>query len=150
LSELDWLGGGTSPRFAQHHLLARPESAWEAYRIGGGTVPVQTSAGWLTVYHGVRLNPDGGRCYQAGLLLLDRDDPRRILARSETPLFGPETAEERVGIVSNVVFPTAIEERAGGLDVYYGMADSRIGVAHLAPMIAAADEDAGEDGEFAA
>jgi beta-1,2-mannobiose phosphorylase / 1,2-beta-oligomannan phosphorylase len=148
LSDLAWLDGVASPRFAQHHLLARPEFAWEAYRIGGGTVPVQTSAGWLTVYHGVRLNPDGSRCYQAGLLLLDRDDPRRILARSETPLFGPETAEERVGVVSNVVFPTAIEERAGGLDVYYGMADSRIGVAHLAPLLTA-DQEAEAD-EFAA
>ena len=48
-----------------------------------------------------------------------------------------------------VVFPTAIEERAGGLDVYYGMADSRIGVVHLAPMLAAADE-VSEANEFAA
>ncbi|HVA93218.1 MAG TPA: glycosidase [Chloroflexota bacterium] len=140
VSDLAWLDGSAPARFTQHHLLARPEHSWEEYRIGGGTVPVLTPSGWLTLYHGVRLYPDGGRCYQAGVLLLDRDDPRRVLARSQTPLFGPETAEERIGMVSDVVFPTAIEERDGGLDVYYGMADSRIGVVHLAPTTAAAGE----------
>ncbi|HVC81020.1 MAG TPA: glycosidase [Chloroflexota bacterium] len=140
VADLGWLDDAAPARFTGHHLLARPEHAWEEHRIGGGTVPVLTEAGWLTLYHGVRLYPDGGRCYQAGVLLLDREDPRRVLARSQTPLFGPETAEERIGVVSNVVFPTAIDERAGGLDVYYGMADSRIGVVHLAPIAADASE----------
>ncbi len=144
LSDLGWLTDRTPPRFTQHHLLARPESAWEAYRIGGGTVPVHTPAGWLTFYHGVCLSEEGGRCYQAGFLLLDRDDPRRILARSDVPLFGPETIDERIGMVSNVVFPTAVEERNGGLDVYYGMADSRIGVVHLAPTTSVAADQANE------
>jgi len=133
LNGLGWLDGGEEgpPHFAQHNLLALPQAAWEAYRIGGGTVPLATNEGWLTFYHGVELYPEGGRCYRTGALLLDRDDPRHVLARSAEPVFGPETSEERVGVVSNVVFPTAIEERDGGLDVYYGMADSRVGVAHL-------------------
>jgi len=54
-----------------------------------------------------------------------------VLARSAEPLFGPETAEEKVGVVNNVVFPTAVEEHRDGLYVYYGMADRCIGVAHI-------------------
>jgi predicted GH43/DUF377 family glycosyl hydrolase len=64
-------------------------------------------------------------------MLLERDAPRHVLARSAEPLFGPETAEERVGVVNNVVFPTAVEERRNGLYVYYGMADRCIGVARM-------------------
>jgi len=131
LDALGWLDGQGSPHVAQHTLLATPQGEWEAYRIGGGTVPVSTPKGWLTFYHGVELYANGGRCYRTGALLLDHDDPRIILARSVEPVFGPETAEERVGIVSNVVFPTAVDQHGDCFDVYYGMADSRIGVARL-------------------
>jgi predicted GH43/DUF377 family glycosyl hydrolase len=142
LSTLDWLEAATPARFTCHHLLAAPEAEWEAYRIGGGTVPLHTTQGWLTFYHGVERSSAGVRYYRAGALLLDHDDPRRILARSEEPIFGPETREELVGVVGNVVFPTAVDERGEGIDVYYGMADSRIGVAHLTPKEAAAKENA--------
>jgi beta-1,2-mannobiose phosphorylase / 1,2-beta-oligomannan phosphorylase len=131
LHDLAWLNGDAPPRFAQHHLLVTPQAAWEADRIGGGTVPVRTAEGWLTFYHGVARYPDGERCYQTGALLLEREDPRHVLARSAEPLFGPETVEERVGVVNNVVFPTAVEERRNGLYVYYGMADWCIGVAQI-------------------
>ena len=142
LSRLDWLETAAPARFTHHYLLAQPEEEWEAYRIGGGTVPLRTARGWLTFYHGVERSPAGVRCYRAGALLLDHDDPRRILARSEEPVFGPETRDELVGVVGNVVFPTAVDERGEGIDVYYGMADSRIGVAHLTPKEAAAKENA--------
>ncbi len=64
-------------------------------------------------------------------MLLDRDDPRRILARSAEPLLEPATEHETGGIVPNVVFPTAIEQIDGTYYVFYGMADSAIGVARL-------------------
>src|SRR2546423_3687552 len=131
LHDLAWLDGDAPPRFAQHHLVATPQAAWEADRIGGGTVPVRTAEGWLTFYHGVARYPDGERCYQTGAMLLERDDPRHVLARSAEPLFGPETAEEKVGVVDNVVFPTAVEERENALYVYYGMADRCIGVTQI-------------------
>ncbi len=121
-----------------HRLLAVPEQPWEAAKIGGGTPPILTPLGWLTIYHGVGSTPsgNGGRQprprYCAGALILDRDDPRRILYRSPEPIFAPDTAEERLGIVDNVVFPTAIDPRGDGrIDVYYGMADALIGVARL-------------------
>ena len=66
------------------------------------------------------------------MLRSDRDDPRRILYRSPEPILTPDTAEERRGIVDNVVFPTASDPRGDGrIDVYYGMADALIGVARL-------------------
>src|SRR2546423_3860961 len=68
LHDLAWLEGDAPPRFAQHHLLATPQAAWEADRIGGGTVPVRTAAGWLTFYHGGVRYPDGERCYPTGAL----------------------------------------------------------------------------------
>ena len=142
LDNLAWLEGKAPARFSQHHLLATPEADWDSYRIGGGTPPLRTPEGWLTFYHGVKLLPDGDRCYQAGALLLEREDPRRILARSLEPVFGPSTPEERIGVVNHVVFPTALDQRSGGVDLYYGMADSRIGVAHLEQKPALAEESA--------
>ncbi len=69
--------------------------------------------------------------YAAGAMLLDPDDPSQILARTAEPILTPETEGERAGTVPNVVFPTAIEEVDGVRFVFYGMADSRIGVARL-------------------
>ena len=66
------------------------------------------------------------------MLVLDRDDPRKVLYRSPVPILAPDLAEERQGIVDNVVFPTAVDVRDNGrIDVYYGMADARIGVARM-------------------
>ena len=62
-------------------------------------------------------------------MILDADDPSRVLARTAEPILRPETADERDGTVPNVVFPTAIEEIDGVRYVFYGMADSAIGVA---------------------
>lgn len=65
-------------------------------------------------------------------MILAHDDPLRILYRSEDPVLEPEEKTERVGIVDDVVFPTALDVRdEGRIDVYYGMADARIGVASL-------------------
>jgi beta-1,2-mannobiose phosphorylase / 1,2-beta-oligomannan phosphorylase len=133
---------GHDPRrlvlWEQHTLLAVPEQPWERLKIGGGTPPLRTPSGWLMVYHGV-----SGRIlegvdhqpevrYAAGVMLLDLDDPRRVLYRSPSPVLAPDTADEQVGVVNNVVFPTGIDLRDGGrVDVYYGMADARIGVARM-------------------
>jgi len=73
------------------------------------------------------------RCFHtAGVLVLDRTDPRKVLYRSSDPILAPDTAEEQHGIVDNVVFPTAVDLRPDGeIDVFYGMADARIGVASM-------------------
>jgi predicted GH43/DUF377 family glycosyl hydrolase len=64
-------------------------------------------------------------------MILDAADPSKVLARTSEPILTPETEAETSGTVPNVVFPTAIEEVDGVRYVFYGMADSKIGVARL-------------------
>ncbi|GAA1667403.1 glycosidase [Microbacterium lacus] len=121
----------------QHRLVAAPEFAFEELKIGGGPPPLRVPEGWLVIHHGVTGVIDSAFSqqqkvnYAAGAMILDADDPSRVIARSSEPLLAPETDDERSGIVPNVVFPTAIEEVDGRLFVFYGMADSKIGVALL-------------------
>lgn len=121
-----------------HRFVAGPEFAWEALKIGAGPAPLRVDEGWLVIHHGVTGTVVGGAFvpqtnveYVAGALLLDAKDPSRVLARTSVPLLVPETAEETDGTVANVVFPTAIEKIDGSYYVFYGMADSAIGVARL-------------------
>jgi beta-1,2-mannobiose phosphorylase / 1,2-beta-oligomannan phosphorylase len=120
-----------------HRLVALPEYAYEALKIGAGPPPLRVQEGWLLIHHGVSgtlaegWGPQTEARYSAGAMLLDPDDPGTVLARSPLPLLEPLTSPEREGISSNVVFPTALEEIAGQRFVFYGMADSSIGVARL-------------------
>ncbi len=136
-------------RWGEHRLLAAPEAAWEELKIGGGPPPHRVDEGWLVIYHGVtgEINSAFSQQqkvnYAAGAMILDADDPTKVIARTTEPLLAPETDDERSGIVPNVVFPTAIEEIEGQLFVFYGMADSKIGVARLDRV--GADVDAGAE-----
>ncbi|MBK9943595.1 MAG: glycosidase [Kouleothrix sp.] len=121
-----------------HQLLAVPQHAWEATKIGGGAPPLRTPYGWLMVYHGVAgeilegVDHQPFVHYSAGVMLLGLDDPRTLVYRSPLPTLAPEAEEERQGLVPNVVFPTGLDARADGrVDIYYGMADSAIGVARM-------------------
>jgi beta-1,2-mannobiose phosphorylase / 1,2-beta-oligomannan phosphorylase len=127
--------------FQAHHRLLSPVAPWERVKVGGGAPPIRTDHGWLLLYHGVSGDPGGnGRPrrlqYSAGALVLDHHDPRIIRYRSPEPVLVPELAEEMAGIVANVVFPTAVDRRHDLgrpelVDIYYGMADNRIGAARL-------------------
>ena len=120
-----------------HRLVALPEYAFEVLKIGAGPPPMRIDEGWLLIHHGVSGElaegwaPQTRVNYSAGAMLLDATDPSRVLARSAEPLLAPETSEERFGHVPNVVFPTAIERIGDQHFVFYGMADSSIGVARL-------------------
>jgi predicted GH43/DUF377 family glycosyl hydrolase len=122
--------------FDQHHLLASSAADWEQLKVGGGAPPVRSADGWLVFYHGVSGHITEGIAqqqavhYSTGALLLDAADPRNVLYRTSDSILAPDVAEERMGIVPNVVFPTGTDLHPDGtVDVYYGMADSRIGVA---------------------
>lgn len=121
----------------QHRFVAGPKFPFEALKIGGGPPPRRIPEGWLVLHHGVTGTIDSAFSqqqkvnYAAGAIILDANDPSRVVARTPEPLLAPETDDERSGIVPNVVFPTAIEEVDGRLFVFYGMADSKIGVALL-------------------
>jgi predicted GH43/DUF377 family glycosyl hydrolase len=127
--------------FTSHHRLAAPVAPWERLKIGGGTPPILTRHGWLIVYHGVSEmavpGSDGHElCYSAGVMVLSKEHPRVIRYRSAGPVLTPELPQERRGTIPNVVFPTGIDRRddlgsPDRFDVYYGMADKRIGVARL-------------------
>jgi predicted GH43/DUF377 family glycosyl hydrolase len=127
--------------FNSHHRLAAPVAPWARLKIGAGTPPILTRHGWLVIYHGVSEvsgASDRGRhlCYSAGLMVLSEKHPQDILYRSADPILTPTQPQEKSGTIANVVFPTGIDRRDDiGLpdrfDVYYGMADDRIGVARL-------------------
>jgi predicted GH43/DUF377 family glycosyl hydrolase len=128
--------------FRSHHRLASPAAQWERLKIGGGAPPILMPDGWLVIYHGVAgshvvVDDEASTLrYSAGALLLDGRDPRLIRYRSPTPILTPELPQEREGVVAEVVFPTGVDRRSdlgdpNRIDVYYGMADSRIGAARL-------------------
>jgi len=120
-----------------HRAVALSEHPFEVLKIGAGPHPVRIPEGWLLIHHGVSgalvagFEQQQGVNYGAGAMILSADDPTVVLARTSEPLLAPETVDERSGIVPNVVFPTAIEEIGGRTFVFYGMADSKIGVAEL-------------------
>jgi len=128
-------------KFTSHHRLAIPVADWEKLKIGCGTPPVLTKHGWMILYHGVHETEGEGDekqrlVYSAGVMILDKDDPTKILYRSKEPVLKPDLADEQVGLIANVVFPTGIDCRSdlgtpNRFDIYYGMADDRIGVARL-------------------
>lgn len=139
--ELEGLDPKQLGLFNSHHRLATPVEPWESLKIGGGTPPVLTRHGWMILYHGVHAtDATGGNqkrlCYSAGVMILSKEHPRTILYRSADPVLTPELPDEQNGVVENVVFPTGIDCRVDigmpdRFDIYYGMADSRIGVASL-------------------
>ncbi len=120
-------------------LVACPQGDWGLVKLGGGTPPVRIEEGWLSLYHGVDMlpSPDGRRRlrYSAGLLVHDVQRPHILRYRSPRPIFVPETRQEMKGIVNNVVFPTGLDARPAlgsrSYDVYYGMADYRVGCARM-------------------
>jgi predicted GH43/DUF377 family glycosyl hydrolase len=136
--------------FVDHHRLACPSGEWDHLRIGGGTPPIMCRHGWLLLYHGARNVAQSGAavgelCYSAGAMVLSREHPKNIIYRSPRPIMIPEGDLECHGTVENVVFPSGIDRRddlgaPDRFDVYYGMADYRIGVARLdVPMTLAYD-----------
>jgi predicted GH43/DUF377 family glycosyl hydrolase len=128
---------GALTRVVSHRPVALCEYDYEQLRIGAGPPPIRVPEGWLLIHHGVAGRaiegwaPQRDVRYTAGAMLLDVADPGRVLARTPAPILEPSVVEERQGTVPNVVFPTAIEEVDGQRFVFYGMADSSIGVARL-------------------
>jgi len=113
-----------------HEKLAGIDATMMQSRIGGGTPPIRTPDGWMTLYHG-NMRPAGGKgvgAYTAGALLLDPDNPAKVIAHTPEPIMSPEEDFEREGFVNNVVFPTAVIERDDTWLVYYGAADESLGV----------------------
>ena len=109
------------------HGCQRPTRAWEALQLGNCGPPIETDAGWLVLTHGV----GPMRTYRIGAILLDLDDPTRIIGQLRQPLLSPAT-DEQDGYVPNVVYSCGALVHAGTLVLPYGIGDVAIGVATVA------------------
>ncbi|MGE5550108.1 MAG: glycosidase [Bacteroidota bacterium] len=107
-------------------MRTRPDT-WEAGRIGAAGPPIKTPQGWLLIYHAA----DTDNVYRLGAALLDLNDPSTVIHRQERPILEPELAWERDGWVPNVVFSNGHVIRGDRLLVYYGGADTCLGVAQM-------------------
>jgi predicted GH43/DUF377 family glycosyl hydrolase len=128
-----WLAFSPDLRhWGDHTLLlpAREGAWWDAGKIGLGPPPLETPEGWLMLYHGVRSTASGS-LYRAGLVLLDLEDPRRVLHRTDEWVFGPSEPYEQTGDVGGVVFPCGWihDPTTDELRIYYGAADTAIALA---------------------
>ncbi len=109
--------------WSEPRLVATVEQDWEGVKIGAGATPLATAEGFLLIYHGV----DAAANYRTGVMLLDSEDPSRVIARCPHPIFAPETYYETTGlIIPRVVFPSANVVKDGTVYIYYGACDSCI------------------------
>ncbi len=106
------------------------DSAWQCMKIGPGPIPIETSEGWLLIYHGV-LHSCNGYVYSFGSAILDREQPWKVKFRSGPYLLSPQKEYECMGDVPNVVFPCAAlhDPETRRIAVYYGCADTVTGLA---------------------
>ena len=111
-------------------LQARRGGWWDANKIGLSPPLIETSRGWLMIYHGVRRTA-AGSLYRLGLALLDLETPDHCLLRGDSWIFGPETEYERHGDVGNVAFPCGytLGPDNDTINLYYGAADTSIALA---------------------
>lgn len=112
-------------------VMGKSVNWWESLKIGGGAAPIETDKGWLIFYHGV-VNTCNGYVYSVGAAILDIDQPSKVLHRCSRYVLTPEEWYEERGFVPNVCFPccTLHDSATGRIALYYGCADSYVGVAY--------------------
>jgi len=107
--------------------IIRPQrEKWDSFKIGIGSPPIETDWGWLVIYHGVNFN----KAYCLGIVLLDKDNPEKVIYRSSKPILEPIEEYERLGAVPNVVFSCGTVKMDNEVLIYYGGADSVLCVAN--------------------
>jgi len=120
---------------------------WDSHRVGLGAQPIETSEGWLIIYHGVRM-ASSGSIYRVGLALLDLDEPWKLISRSDQWVLSPTELYEQMGDVPGVVFPAGavVNRDINELRLYYGAADTVVALAtaDLGELIQLVKEDSGE------
>ncbi|MGY3748799.1 BtaManbiosPhlase [Vagococcus acidifermentans] len=102
------------------HLIGVDKDNWDSGRIGGGLVPIKTSEGWLEIYHGATED----HRYCMGAVLLDLNDPTKVIARTKTPIMEPDESYEKQGFFGDVVFGCGGLVKGDTLTMYYGVADT--------------------------
>ncbi len=118
--------------WGDHRVLipARTGAWWDANKVGLSAQPLETPDGWLILYHGMRQTA-AGAIYRLGLVLLDLENPFKILHRSDEWIFGPQTIYEKEGDVGGAVFPCGwvLDPATEKVRMYYGAADTCIALA---------------------
>jgi beta-1,4-mannooligosaccharide/beta-1,4-mannosyl-N-acetylglucosamine phosphorylase len=116
--------------WGKHRYVFGTAGGWQSTKVGAGPIPIETSEGWLLIYHGV-LTSCNGFVYSAGAALLDLDQPWKVIARSRRYILSPQKLYECVGDVPNVAFPCAAlcDAHTGRLALYYGGADTIVALA---------------------
>ncbi|NIK70667.1 MULTISPECIES: glycoside hydrolase family 130 protein [unclassified Paenibacillus] len=109
------------------HLIGLRDGMWDSGRLGGGAVPIKTDKGWLELYHGA--TKDNRYCM--GAVLLDLNDPSKVIARSGNPIMEPEADYERNGFFGGVVFSCGALVDGDRIRMYYGAADTSMACAEL-------------------
>lgn len=117
----NWLGGKV--------LMTPRKGPTDSKKIGTAGPPIETDRGWLLIYHGISKKEDNH--YHLRAALLDINDPSKVLARTSTPILNTETGYEKYGVVDNVVFSCGAVVRGDTVFIYYGAADTVIGVATI-------------------
>jgi len=109
------------------HVMGPRPGTWDGLKIGAGAPPVKTEKGWLEIYHGA----DENNRYCLGGVLLDLQQPWKVIARTEGPILEPEADYETKGFFGNVVFSSGLLCEEGLLKIYYGVADTSVAYAEL-------------------
>lgn len=106
------------------------ECYWERIKIGVGPTPIKTEEGWLLIYHGVQ-STCNGYTYSMGVAWLDLENPSIVKYRANRYLLAPEENYEITGFIPNCIFPcSALTDSNGRINIYYGVADTNMAVAH--------------------
>ena len=108
-------------------MMGLIDGRWDEQKIGAGAVPVMIEQGWLEVYHGA----DRDNRYSLGAVLLDRYEPWKVIARSDTPILKPQAEYETGGFFGGVVFTCGLLCEDDTLKIYYGAADTSICYAEM-------------------
>ncbi len=109
-------------------IVSPRKDKWDNVKLGIAGPPIEIQEGWLLIYHAVS---EPGFKYKLGAVLLDINDPTKILGRTDEPIFEPEKDYEIAGEVPNVVFPCGAAILNNIVYIYYGGADKVIGVATI-------------------
>lgn len=111
--------------WGRHRFVMGTAGGWQSTKVGAGPIPIETTEGWLLIYHGV-LTSCNGFVYSMGAALLDLDQPWKVIRRGAPYLMSPQKLYECVGDVPNVVFPCAalVDGETGRVAIYYGAADT--------------------------
>ncbi|MHC4336447.1 MAG: glycoside hydrolase family 130 protein [Planctomycetota bacterium] len=109
--------------WGNHRYVMSPRAGcWDEIKIGASAVPFKIDAGWLEIYHGA----DRNNRYCLGAMLLDTQQPWKVIARAKRPILEPQTDYEIEGFFGNVVFSCGLLCEEDKLRIYYGVADTAV------------------------